>query len=72
MHFSCLCDCQSSTTATHLQDAEVSYYSGENMSASKNPRPSLNPELSLQHSGCVCCFYSHELIKDNVNDVTEE
>lgn len=47
MHFSCLCDYQSSCTTAPLQDAEVSSCSGENMSASKNPRPSPNPELCL-------------------------
>lgn len=70
MQFSCLCENQSSITATPLWDVEVSSCSGENLSASKNPRPSPNPERSLQHSGGVCCFYSLELIKVNVNDVT--
>lgn len=46
--------------------------SGESLSASKNPGPSPHSELSLQHSGCVCCFNSDELIQVNVNDVTEE
>lgn len=71
MYLFCLCDYHSSISATPLRDVEASSCSGENMSA-KNSWLSPNPELPLQHSGCVCCFYSHELIEVNVSNVTEE